>query len=160
MEILQEAITNHIHTLIKEADNSVLKAKEELNKAQEAIVQVGEYFLDLPKNKRAQWLKDNNCEVPIDKMQSYISVASTFRNRPDHSIDHRFFKLLEIVEPRKKSNKAKKITMPKWINWTNKLNTYIHDVNNDKTIPVEHLEAIAEQLKPLALFVSKANNKR
>ena len=152
---LTTATANRINELHQTVIDSVKGATDSVNAAMMASVEIGGHIQQISKGQRIAWLRDNCPQLDQKQIASYLSIAATYRKRPDNAIDHRFFALLGMTEPSQsdESNAAPmKSAIPQWIAWTGKLTGHFSAMI--KETPPESLDdmqraTVAEQLKPI-----------
>jgi hypothetical protein len=160
---LQSATAQRINELHQTVLDSVKGASEQVNAAMMASVEIGGHIGQISRGQRMAWLRDNCPEIDQKQIAAYLSIAATYRKRPENAIDHRFFALLGMIEepqeggtPTKTANLA-----PQWIAWTGKLTGYFSEMT--KQTPPESWDetqrvAVAEQLKPIVELYNKIAN--
>jgi len=154
-EELNKAIVETIKNLDNDCKNYIKEAEDNINRSMQASVALGGYLLEINRKSRNEWLTNNIPELSIEKMEDYISIANTFKKRPDNAVDHRFFKLIGLVKDRKKKRTVKRSITPNWITWCNKLSKHLNNINNSNELTTCQKQAIAEQLSPINKILSK-----
>jgi hypothetical protein len=151
---LQSATAQRITELHQTVLASVNGASEHINAAMMASVEIGGHIGEISRGQRMAWLRDNCPEIDQKQIAAYLSIAATYRKRPENAIDHRFFALLGMIDepetgdtPTKTANLA-----PQWIAWTGKLVGHFSQMT--RSTPVTQWEsgdkeAVAAQLKPI-----------
>jgi hypothetical protein len=151
---LKSATAQRITELHQTVLASVNGASEHINAAMMASVEIGGHIGEISRGQRMAWLRDNCPEIDQKQIAAYLSIAATYRKRPENAIDHRFFALLGMIDesetretPTKTANLA-----PQWIAWTGKLVGHFSQMT--RTTPVTQWEsgdkeAVAAQLKPI-----------
>jgi hypothetical protein len=151
---LQDATAQRINELHQTVLLSVNGASEHINAAMMASVEIGGHIGQISRGQRMAWLRDNCPEIDQKQIAAYLSIAATYRKRPENAIDHRFFALLGMIDepetgdtPTKTANLA-----PQWIAWTGKLVGHFNQMT--RSTPVTQWEsgdkeAVAAQLKPI-----------
>lgn len=151
---LQDATAQRITELHQTVLASVNGASEHINAAMMASVEIGGHIGEITRGQRMAWLRDNCPEIDQKQIAAYLSIAATYRKRPENAIDHRFFALLGMIEDTTTQDahtKLSSITTP-WIAWTGKIVGHFRRFT--KTIPVtswqqSDRESVAAQLKPI-----------
>ena len=152
---LTTATANRINELHTKVLASVNNATTAVNDAMMASVEIGGHIQQISKGQRIAWLRDNCPQLDQKQIASYLSIAATYRKRPDNAIDHRFFALLGMTEhgQSEQANSAPmKSAIPQWIAWTGKLTGHFSAMIKD--VPPSEWDdmqraAVAEQLKPI-----------
>jgi|688.fasta_scaffold269582_4 hypothetical protein len=151
---LQSATAQRINELHQTVLDSVKGASEQVNAAMMASVEIGGHIGEISRGQRMAWLRDNCPNIDQKQIAAYLSIAATYRKRPENAIDHRFFALLGMIDEKTTEDthtKLSSITTP-WIAWTGKLVGHFRQFT--KTMPVNQWqdsekEAVAAQLKPI-----------
>ena len=152
---LTTATAQRINELHEKVLASVNNATNAVNDAMMASVEIGGHIQQISKGQRIAWLRDNCPQLDQKQIGAYLSIAATYRKRPDNAIDHRFFALLGMTEPGSNDNAAPsptKSAIPQWIAWTGKLTGHFSAML--KETPPDQWDdtqkaAVAEQLKPI-----------
>lgn len=142
---------NELHEVVL---SSVKGATDAVNQAMMASVEIGGHIQQISRGQRIAWLRDNCPNIDQKQIAAYLSIAATYRNRPDNSIDHRFFALLGMTEANHTSpaDRPMKNVTPQWIAWTGKLTGYFSEMT--KQTPPDQWDdmqraSVAEQLRPI-----------
>jgi hypothetical protein len=151
---LTTATAERIKELHEVVLSSVKGATDAVNQAMMASVEIGGHIQQIPRGQRIAWLRDNCPNIEQRQIAAYLSIATTYRNRPDNAIDHRFFALLGMTDAPDNSpaERPMKNITPQWIAWTGKLTGYFSEMTN-QTPPDQWDEtqkaSVAEQLRPI-----------
>jgi hypothetical protein len=152
---LTTATANRINELHEKVLASVNDATSAVNAAMMASVEIGGHLREISKGERMAWLRDNCPGITHKQIGAYLSIAATYRKRPDNAIDHRFFALLGMTEQGQSDSgtaSPTKSAMPQWIAWTGKLTGHFSAMLKE-TPPDQWDEmqkaAVREQLKPI-----------
>ena len=152
---LSTATANRINELHAKVLSSVNDATTAVNDAMMASVEIGGHIQQISRGERIAWLRDNCPQLDQKQIGAYLSIAATYRKRPDNAIDHRFFALLRMTEQGQSDRgtaSPTKSAMPQWIAWTGKLTGHFSAML--KETPPERWDeaqklAVIEQLKPI-----------
>ena len=152
---LTTATANRINELHAKVLSSVNDATSAVNEAMMASVEIGGHIQQISRGERIAWLRDNCPGIDQKQIAAYLSIAATYRKRPDNAIDHRFFALLGMVETSHNQGESTtpiKSAMPQWIAWTGKLTGHfsamIKESPPDKWDDMQRA-SVAEQLRPI-----------
>jgi hypothetical protein len=162
---LTTATAERIKELHEVVLSSVKGATDAVNQAMMASVEIGGHIQQIPRGQRIAWLRDNCPKIEQKQIAAYLSIATTYRNRPDNAIDHRFFALLGMTDGNeaRQDHKHLKNAMPQWIAWTGKLTGYFSEMTK-QTPPDQWDEtqkaSVAEQLKPIVELYKNIVNDR
>ena len=164
---LTTATANRINELHEKVLASVNDATSAVNAAMMASVEIGGHLREISKGERMAWLRDNCPGITHKQIGAYLSIAATYRKRPDNAIDHRFFALLGMTDQTDEPTtdpQPTKSAMPQWIAWTGKLTGYFSEMVK-QTPPSQWDEmqraAVVEQLKPIVSIyesITKSDN--
>ena len=151
---LQSATAQRINELHQTVLASVNGASQHINAAMMASVEIGGHIGQISRGQRIAWLRDNCPEIDQKQIAAYLSIAATYRKRPENAIDHRFFALLGMIDESEQGNAPTKSSnlAPQWIAWSGKLIGHFTEMT--KTTPLSQWqdsekEAVAAQLKPI-----------
>jgi len=162
---LTTATAERIKELHEVVLSSVKGATDAVNQAMMASVEIGGHIQQIPRGQRIAWLRDNCPNIEQKQIAAYLSIAATYRNRPENAIDHRFFALLGMTDGNeaRQDHKHLKNAMPQWIAWTGKLTGYFSEMTK-QTPPDQWDEtqkaSVAEQLKPIVELYNNIVNDR
>ena len=158
---LTTATANRINELHEKVLSSVTCATNAVNDAMMASVEIGGHIQQISRGERIAWLRDNCPQLDQKQIAAYLSIAATYRKRPDNAIDHRFFALLGMTEQGQSDGgtaSPAKSAMPQWIAWTGKLTGHFSAMLKE-TPPDQWDEtqkmAVREQLKPIVEIYNK-----
>ena len=119
-----------------------------------ASVEIGGHIGEISRGQRIAWLRDNCPDIDQKQIAAYLSIAATYRKRPENAIDHRFFALLGMIDEPEQGDTPTKTSRiaPQWIAWSGKLISHFSEMT--RTTPVMQWEsgdkvAVAAQLKPI-----------
>lgn len=152
---LATATANRINELHDKVLASVNNATNAVNDAMMASVEIGGHIQQISKGQRIAWLRDNCPKLDQKQIGAYLSIAATYRKRPDNAIDHRFFALLGMTEAASNDNATAspmKSAIPQWIAWTGKLTGHFSAMLKETppdTWDETQKASVAEQLKPI-----------
>lgn len=162
---LTTATADRINDLHAKVLSSVNDATSAVNDAMMASVEIGGHIQEIPRGQRIAWLRDNCPNIDQKQIAAYLSIAATYRKRPDNAIDHRFFALLGMTEASTTDSgttSPMKSAIPQWIAWTGKLTGYFSQMVKD-TPPDSwdetQRQAVTEQLKPIVELYQKITGK-
>ena len=152
---LTTATANRINELHAKVLSSVNNATNAVNDAMMASVEIGGHIQQISRGERIAWLRDNCPGIDQKQIAAYLSIAATYKKRPDNAIDHRFFTLIGMVDPALPHQAAGLVKMPgmRWLTWTARLSAHFSDVA--KTTPPETWDetervSVLQQLEPIA----------
>lgn len=157
---LTTATANRINELHEKVLSSVTCATSAVNDAMMASVEIGGHIQQISRGERIAWLRDNCPQLDRKQIAAYLSIAATYRKRPDNAVDHRFFTLLGMVEESEsaESDKPIRIATSQWLAWSGKLTGYFSElVKSSPPNTWDEMEkaAIAVQLKPIVEIYNK-----
>lgn len=156
MNNLSEPIAERIKQLHETIQENKVLLHNLINITTAECIELGSYLLDLPKQKRINFINEYLEDIPENIIQAYITIARTNKNKDTFQIDRRYFSLLQLTEARVTKAKAKpKIKLPAYITWASKLNAYVNSIDKNN-LTNEEINIISKQFEPIIEF-SKTN---
>lgn len=156
-EEIYKAVGDHIKSLHSDNLALIQEFKETVNTTATNAITIGNYLLSVPKKQRQSFIDTFLSDLPQTVVNNYLTIARTHKSRPIPQIDRTFFKLLGIVEPKLSkyaNSRPKRPVAPKWMVWTNKLNSFLNTVDKE-SLTKEEVNIISEQFKTIIDFSKK-----
>ena len=150
---LATATANRINELHQTVLDSVKGATDSVNAAMMASVEIGGYLQQISNGQRIAWCRDNCPLITHKQIAAYIGINTTYRKRPDTTIDHRFFALLGMTsedgEDDEDNRNNKRESNPyAWVKLAGKLRSLL-TTEHIKTMDRSEKETARLHLKPM-----------
>jgi hypothetical protein len=149
------ARANYINDCHNELLQAVSTTKDNVVKAMQLAVTIGNEIAEIPRGARIRWMHDNCPSITQEQIASYLGIAATVRKRKHDAIDHRTLNLLGIIDtididakPHEQSERNKSFVV-----WVSKTKAFFNEMTRRRPLnqwSTEERETIAMQIKPLA----------